>query len=129
MKFIPLMRGDRAPGLNTKKERALPKGPVMKFLDEAKIHARSGRGGAGSVSFRREKYIEFGGPDGGDGGRGGDVILEAVENLNTLVDFRFQQHFKAEVGMHVMGRNRTGRSGKSVTIKVPVGTQVLDEDR
>ncbi|MBX2830238.1 MAG: GTPase ObgE [Rhodospirillales bacterium] len=101
----------------------------MKFLDEAKIHARSGRGGAGSVSFRREKYIEYGGPDGGDGGRGGDIILEAVENLNTLIDFRYQQHFKAEVGMHGMGRNRTGRSGKSITIKVPVGTQVLEEDR
>ncbi|CAM3582906.1 GTPase ObgE [Thalassospira profundimaris] len=101
----------------------------MKFLDEAKIYVRSGRGGAGSVSFRREKYIEYGGPDGGDGGRGGDVILEAVENLNTLIDFRYQQHFKAEVGMHGMGRQRTGRSGKSITIKVPVGTQVLAEDR
>ncbi|MBO6580473.1 MAG: GTPase ObgE, partial [Thalassospira sp.] len=101
----------------------------MKFLDEAKIYVRSGRGGAGSVSFRREKYIEYGGPDGGDGGRGGDIILEAVENLNTLIDFRYQQHFKAEVGMHGMGRQRTGRSGKSITIKVPVGTQVLAEDR
>lgn len=101
----------------------------MKFLDEAKIFVRSGRGGAGSVSFRREKYIEYGGPDGGDGGRGGDVILEAVENLNTLIDFRYQQHFKAEVGMHGMGRQRTGRSGKSITIKIPVGTQVLAEDR
>ncbi len=108
---------------------APPEGPVMKFLDEAKIYVRSGRGGAGSVSFRREKYIEYGGPDGGDGGRGGDVILEAVENLNTLIDFRYQQHFKAEVGMHGMGRQRTGRSGKSITIKVPVGTQVLAEDR
>lgn len=101
----------------------------MKFLDEAKIYVRSGRGGAGAVSFRREKYIEYGGPDGGDGGRGGDVVLEAVENLNTLIDFRYQQHFKAEVGMHGMGRNRTGRSGNSLTIKVPVGTQVLAEDR
>jgi GTP-binding protein len=101
----------------------------MKFLDEAKIYVRSGRGGAGAVSFRREKYIEYGGPDGGDGGRGGDIILEAVENLNTLIDFRYQQHFKAEVGMHGMGRQRTGRSGKSITIKVPVGTQVLAEDR
>ncbi|RCK30552.1 GTPase ObgE [Thalassospira lucentensis] len=101
----------------------------MKFLDQAKIYVRSGRGGAGAVSFRREKYIEFGGPDGGDGGRGGDVILEAVENLNTLIDFRYQQHFKAEVGMHGMGRDRTGRSGNSITIKVPVGTQILAEDR
>lgn len=101
----------------------------MKFLDEAKIHVRSGRGGAGAVSFRREKFIEYGGPDGGDGGRGGDVIVEAVENLNTLIDFRYQQHFKAEIGMHGMGRNRTGRSGNSITIKVPVGTQILEEDR
>ncbi|PKR55136.1 GTPase ObgE [Thalassospira marina] len=101
----------------------------MKFLDEAKIYVRSGRGGAGSVSFRREKFVEYGGPDGGDGGRGGDVILEAEENLNTLIDFRYQQHFKAEIGMHGMGRNRTGRAGKSVTIKVPVGTQILEEDR
>ena len=101
----------------------------MKFLDEAKIYVRSGRGGAGSVSFRREKFVEYGGPDGGDGGRGGDIVLEAVENLNTLIDFRYQQHFKAEVGMHGMGRQRTGRSGKSITIKVPVGTQVLAEDR
>ncbi|MDP2697241.1 GTPase ObgE [Thalassospira sp.] len=101
----------------------------MKFLDEAKIFVRSGRGGAGAVSFRREKFIEYGGPDGGDGGRGGDVVLEAVENLNTLIDFRYQQHFKAEVGMHGMGRNRTGRSGNSITIKVPVGTQILAEDR
>lgn len=117
-----------APGSQIQK-RALPKGPVMKFLDQAKIYVRSGRGGAGAVSFRREKYIEFGGPDGGDGGRGGDVILEAVENLNTLIDFRYQQHFKAEVGMHGMGRDRTGRSGNSITIKVPVGTQILAEDR
>ena len=101
----------------------------MKFLDQAKIYVRSGRGGAGAVSFRREKYIEYGGPDGGDGGRGGDVVLEAVENLNTLIDFRYQQHFKAEVGMHGMGRDRTGRSGNSITIKVPVGTQILAEDR
>ncbi|OSQ38531.1 GTPase ObgE [Thalassospira mesophila] len=101
----------------------------MKFLDEAKIHVQSGRGGAGAVSFRREKFIEYGGPDGGDGGRGGDIIIEAVENLNTLIDFRYQQHFKAQIGMHGMGRNRTGPAGKSITIKVPVGTQIMAEDR
>ncbi len=125
---FPSMRSPMRAGI-AKTKRALPKGPVMKFLDQAKIYVRSGRGGAGAVSFRREKYIEFGGPDGGDGGRGGDVILEAVENLNTLIDFRYQQHFKAEVGMHGMGRDRTGRSGNSITIKVPVGTQILAEDR
>ncbi|MBA68154.1 MAG: GTPase ObgE [Rhizobiales bacterium] len=101
----------------------------MKFLDEAKVYIRSGDGGAGSVSFRREKYIEFGGPDGGDGGRGGDVWIEAVEGLNTLIDYRYQQHFKAKTGMHGMGRNRTGAGGDSVTLKVPAGTQVFEEDR
>ncbi|AMM85640.1 GTPase ObgE [Martelella sp. AD-3] len=101
----------------------------MKFLDEAKVYIRSGDGGAGSVSFHREKYIEFGGPDGGDGGRGGDVWVEAVEGLNTLIDFRYQQHFKGETGGHGMGRNRTGANGKSVTLKVPVGTQIFEEDR
>ncbi len=100
----------------------------MKFLDEAKVYIRSGDGGAGSVSFRREKFIEFGGPDGGDGGRGGDVWVEAVNGLNTLIDFRFQQHFKAKVGMHGMGRNRTGANGDDVTLKVPVGTQIFEED-
>ncbi len=100
----------------------------MKFLDEAKVYIRSGDGGAGSVSFRREKYIEFGGPDGGDGGRGGDVWVEAVNGLNTLIDFRFQQHFKAKTGMHGMGRNRTGAKGADVTLKVPVGTQIFEED-
>ncbi len=100
----------------------------MKFLDEAKVYIRSGDGGAGSVSFRREKFIEFGGPDGGDGGRGGDVWIEAVNGLNTLIDFRFQQHFKAKTGTHGMGRNRTGANGEDVTLKVPVGTQVLEED-
>jgi GTPase len=103
-------------------------GIAMKFLDEAKIYIKSGDGGAGSVSFRREKFIEFGGPDGGDGGRGGDVWVEAVNGLNTLIDFRFQQHFKAKVGMHGMGRNRTGANGDSITLKVPVGTQILEED-
>jgi len=101
----------------------------MKFLDQAKIFIKSGEGGAGAVSFRREKYIEYGGPDGGDGGRGGDVVIECVANLNTLIDFRYQQHFKAEIGHHGMGKNRTGGSGESVIMKLPVGTQVLSEDR
>ncbi|MEQ1943763.1 GTPase ObgE [Mesorhizobium sp. VNQ89] len=100
----------------------------MKFLDQAKVYIRSGDGGAGSVSFRREKFIEFGGPDGGDGGRGGDVWVEAVEGLNTLIDYRYQQHFKAKTGMHGMGRNMTGGKGADVTLKVPVGTQVYEED-
>jgi GTPase len=100
----------------------------MKFLDQAKIYIRSGDGGAGAVSFRREKFIEFGGPDGGDGGRGGDVWAEAVEGLNTLIDYRYQQHFKAGTGTHGMGRNRTGPGGADVTLKVPVGTQILAED-
>lgn len=100
----------------------------MKFLDEAKVYIKSGDGGAGAVSFRREKFIEFGGPDGGDGGRGGDVWAEAVNGLNTLIDFRFQQHFKAQIGTHGMGRNRTGANGGDVTLKVPVGTQVFEED-
>ncbi|MCD1264404.1 GTPase ObgE [Shinella sp. AETb1-6] len=100
----------------------------MKFLDEAKVYIRSGDGGAGAVSFRREKFIEFGGPDGGDGGRGGDVWVEAVNGLNTLIDFRYQQHFKATIGTHGMGRNRTGANGASVTLKVPVGTQIFEED-
>ncbi|MCX5477647.1 GTPase ObgE [Kaistia geumhonensis] len=100
----------------------------MKFLDEAKVYIRSGDGGAGCVSFRREKFIEFGGPDGGDGGRGGDVWAECVEGLNTLIDYRYQQHFKAKTGMHGMGRNMAGGKGADVTLKVPVGTQILDED-
>lgn len=100
----------------------------MKFLDEAKIYARSGDGGAGAVSFRREKFIEFGGPDGGDGGRGGDVWVECVDGLNTLIDYRYQQHFKAQKGEHGMGQNRAGRKGKDAVIKVPAGTQILDED-
>src|SRR5689334_14655836 len=99
----------------------------MKFLDQAKIFVKSGDGGAGACSFRREKFIEFGGPDGGDGGRGGDVIIEAVANLNTLIDYRYQQHFKAEKGHHGMGANRSGAAGKSVVLRVPVGTEVLDE--
>ncbi|BCG92289.1 GTPase ObgE [Mesorhizobium sp. 131-2-1] len=100
----------------------------MKFLDQAKVYIRSGDGGAGSVSFRREKFIEFGGPDGGDGGRGGDVWAEAVDGLNTLIDYRYQQHFKAKTGTHGMGRNMTGAKGADVTLKVPVGTQIFAED-
>ncbi|RMD62921.1 MAG: GTPase ObgE [Alphaproteobacteria bacterium] len=101
----------------------------MKFLDEAKIHVRSGDGGAGCVSFRREKFIEFGGPDGGDGGRGGDVFVEAVPGLNTLIDFRYRQHFKARRGAHGRGRNMTGAAAPPVVIQVPVGTQILDADK
>ncbi|MER9594557.1 GTPase ObgE [Mesorhizobium sp. M0244] len=100
----------------------------MKFLDQAKVYIRSGDGGAGSVSFRREKFIEFGGPDGGDGGRGGDVWVEAVNGLNTLIDYRYQQHFKAKTGTHGMGRDMTGAKGADVTLKVPAGTQVFAED-
>jgi GTP-binding protein len=100
----------------------------MKFLDQAKVYIRSGDGGAGAVSFRREKFIEFGGPDGGDGGRGGDVFVEAVQGLNTLIDYRYQQHFKAQRGVHGMGRNRTGAGGDDMVLKVPVGTQVFDLD-
>jgi GTP-binding protein len=101
----------------------------MKFLDQCKVYIRSGNGGGGAVSFRREKYIEYGGPDGGDGGRGGDVWVEAVEGLNTLIDYRYQQHFKADTGIHGMGRNRHGAAGEDIVLKVPVGTQVLEEDR
>jgi GTP-binding protein len=100
----------------------------MKFLDQAKIFVKSGDGGAGACSFRREKFIEFGGPDGGDGGRGGDVVVEAVANLNTLIDYRYQQHFKAEKGHHGMGANRSGAAGAPVLLRVPVGTQILDEE-
>ncbi len=100
----------------------------MKFLDQAKIYIASGAGGNGCMSFRREKFIEFGGPDGGDGGRGGDVIAECVEGLNTLIDYRYQQHFKARSGGHGMGRNRAGARGNDVILKVPAGTQIFDED-
>ncbi|PWL16774.1 GTPase ObgE [Falsochrobactrum shanghaiense] len=100
----------------------------MKFLDQAKVYIRSGAGGAGAVSFRREKFLEFGGPDGGDGGRGGDVWVEAVDGLNTLIDYRYQQHFRAKTGMHGMGRNLTGGKGDDVVLKVPVGTQIFEED-
>ena len=100
----------------------------MKFLDQAKIYVKAGNGGSGSASFRREKFIEFGGPDGGDGGDGGSVILTAVENLNTLIDFRFQQYFKGERGQDGMGKKKTGKKGKDLILKVPVGTQVFEED-
>ncbi|MBP0579745.1 GTPase ObgE [Labrys sp. LIt4] len=100
----------------------------MKFLDQAKIYVKAGDGGAGAVSFRREKFIEFGGPDGGDGGKGGSVVAECVDHLNTLIDYRYQQHFKARVGMHGMGRNRTGANSPDVVLKVPVGTQIYEED-
>ena len=101
----------------------------MKFLDQCKIYIRSGDGGGGAVSFRREKFIEYGGPDGGDGGRGGDVWIESVDGLNTLIDYRYQQHFKAQTGGHGMGRNRHGANGEDVVLKVPVGAQVWDEDK
>ena len=100
----------------------------MKFLDQAKIYVRSGNGGNGSVHFRREKYIEFGGPDGGDGGKGGDVWAEAAENLNTLIDYRYQQHFKAKAGGPGRGRNMAGAGGEDVVLKLPVGTEIRDED-
>jgi GTP-binding protein len=100
----------------------------MKFLDQAKVYIRSGNGGAGCLSFRREKFIEFGGPDGGDGGRGGDVLVECVNGLNTLIDYRYQQHFKAKTGGHGMGKNRSGASGADAVLRVPKGTQIFDED-
>ena len=100
----------------------------MKFLDLTKVYIRSGAGGNGCVSFRREKFIEMGGPDGGDGGRGGDVWAEAVDGLNTLIDFRYQQHWFAQNGQGGMGSNRTGRDGEEITLRVPVGTEILDED-
>ncbi len=101
----------------------------MKFLDEAKIFVKSGDGGNGCVAFRREKYVEYGGPNGGDGGRGADVVVEAVEDLNTLIDFRYRQHFKAPRGGNGMGKDMTGAAGETLVIKVPVGTQVLDEHK
>jgi GTP-binding protein len=101
----------------------------VKFLDEAKIYVRSGDGGNGCVSFRREKFIEFGGPDGGDGGKGGDVYAEAAENLNTLIDYRYQQHFKARKGGNGMGRDRAGAKSQDILLKVPVGTVILEEDK
>ena len=100
----------------------------MKFLDQAKIYIKAGNGGSGSASFRREKFIEFGGPDGGDGGDGGSVIFVADRNLNTLIDFRYQQHFKAENGESGKGKKKTGKKGKDLILKVPTGTQILEED-
>lgn len=101
----------------------------MKFLDEAKVYIRSGDGGNGCVAFRREKFIEFGGPSGGNGGRGGDVIIEVADGLNTLIDYRYQQHFKAQKGGNGMGSDRHGAGGKDIVLKVPLGTQIFDEDR
>jgi GTP-binding protein len=100
----------------------------MKFLDQAKIYVKAGDGGSGSASFRREKFVEFGGPDGGDGGNGGSVIFIAEENLNTLIDFRFQQHFKAGRGNNGMGKRKTGKDGEDLILKVPVGTQIFEDD-
>jgi len=100
----------------------------LKFLDLSKVYIRSGSGGSGSVSFRREKHIEYGGPDGGNGGRGGDVIIEAVDGLNTLIDYRYQQHFFAKNGQNGMGKQRSGKDGDHIILKVPVGTEILDED-
>ncbi len=101
----------------------------MKFLDQAKVYLRSGDGGDGVVAFRREKYLEFGGPDGGNGGRGGDIVFEAVENLNTLIDFRYTQHFRARKGGNGSGSDRTGPGAETLLVKVPVGTQIMDDDR
>ncbi len=101
----------------------------MKFLDQAKIHIKSGAGGAGCISFRREKFVEYGGPDGGDGGDGGSVYVEVVQGLNTLIDYRYQQHFKAERGQHGMGRGKSGSKGADITLKVPQGTQVFYENQ
>src|SRR3954470_18187084 len=132
------LRGDAAAGPPYVEDcgaRARTRNPLaltidsMKFLDQAKVFIRSGDGGAGCVSFRREKFIEFGGPDGGDGGRGGDVVVECVDGLNTLIDYRYQQHFKAPRGGHGMGKDRSGAKGEDIVLKVPVGTQVLDDDQ
>src|SRR5204862_6686251 len=101
---------------------------AMKFLDLAKIYVKAGDGGDGCVGFRREKFIEFGGPDGGDGGKGGDVIVECVDGLNTLIDYRYAQHFRAETGHHGMGSQRTGGGGKDIVLRLPRGTQIFDED-
>src|SRR5947207_3003556 len=101
----------------------------MKFLDQAKIYLKSGDGGRGSMSFRREKFIEFGGPDGGDGGKGGDIVFDAADNLNTLIDYRYQQHFRAQKGRGGSGANKTGAKGRDLVLRVPVGTQILDDDK
>src|SRR6187549_783796 len=101
----------------------------MHFLDQAKIFIRSGAGGPGAMSFRREKFIEFGGPDGGNGGKGGDIVFEAVANLNTLIDFRYTQHFRAKKGGNGAGSDRTGAGASDVVIKVPIGTEIVADDR
>jgi GTP-binding protein len=101
----------------------------MKFLDQCKIYLKSGDGGRGAMSFRREKFIEFGGPDGGNGGRGGDIVFEAADNLNTLIDYRYQQHFRAQNGRGGAGQNRTGAKGRDLVLRVPIGTQILDDDK
>src|SRR5438046_7081872 len=101
----------------------------MKFLDQCKIYLTSGDGGRGAMSFRREKFIEFGGPDGGDGGKGGDIVFEAADNLNTLIDYRYRQHFRAQNGRGGAGANRTGANGRALVLTVPVGTQILDDDK
>ncbi|SEQ26414.1 GTP-binding protein [Devosia sp. YR412] len=100
----------------------------MKFLDQAKVYVRSGDGGGGAVSFLREKFVEFGGPNGGNGGRGGDIVIECVDGLNTLIDYRYQQHFKAKTGTHGMGKDRAGANGEELVLRVPVGTQVFEDD-
>ncbi len=100
----------------------------MKFLDQAKVYIRSGDGGGGAVSFLREKFVEFGGPNGGNGGRGGDIVVECVDGLNTLIDYRYQQHFKAQIGTHGMGKDRAGANGEPTVLRVPVGTQVFEDD-
>ena len=101
----------------------------MKFLDQAKIFIKAGNGGSGSASFRREKFVEFGGPNGGDGGRGGSVILSSEKNLNTLIDFRYQQHFKASNGQNGKGKNQTGANGNDLVITIPPGTEIYNEDK
>ena len=101
----------------------------MKFLDQCKIYLKSGDGGAGAMSFRREKFIEFGGPDGGDGGKGGDIVFVALDNLNTLIDYRYQQHFKIRTAGHGMGRLRAGAASPDIVLKVPAGTEIYEEDK
>ena len=118
------MNAGSAPGARTQSTKDL----AMKFLDQAKVYVKAGNGGPGCVSFRREKFIEFGGPDGGDGGKGGDVWAECVEGLNTLIDYRYQQHVKAKSGVHGMGKNRTGAGGADAVIRVPAGTQIFDAE-
>lgn len=126
---LPHIPGTRLDAANRAFCRLRRNGKTMKFLDEAKVYIRSGDGGNGCVAFRREKFIEFGGPSGGNGGRGGDVIVEVADGLNTLIDYRYQQHFKAPKGVNGMGSDRHGANGKNIVMKVPLGTQIFDEDR